>query len=95
MDKLYVLLRKYKKVWIYVPENAKEAFCKEVCALGGTFSGGECLTVNNCGQYMSLTQEGTVSYVSAMAWVAAEEPGNGSSGIHHPFDCIPKILYEA
>lgn len=92
MERISALLQKYKKVWFYVPENAKEDFCKEVGALGGRFSDGEVLTSDHCGQFMSVAEEGTVSYVSAMAWMTAKEPGNGHVGIHHSFDGIPKII---
>lgn len=94
MDRISVLLQKYKKVWFYVPENTKDAFCKEVGALGGSFSDGDALTTDYCGQFMSVAEDGTVSYVSAMAWMAAKEPGNGHVGIHHSFDSILKIIYE-
>ena len=95
MEKIAALLRKYKKIWFYVPENEKEDFCKEVVALGGTFPGGEAVTADLCGQFMSVTEGRIVSYVSAMAWMAAKEPGNGSAGIHHSFDAVPQMSYEA
>ena len=94
MERISTLLQKYKKVWFYVPENAKEDFCKEVGALGGRFSDGKVLTMDRCGQFMSVAEEKTVSYVSAMAWMAAKEPGTGASGLYHSFDDIPKILYK-
>lgn len=91
MRKIKDLLERHEKVWFYLEENeqTKLDFVNEVNSEG--FSDGSPLTRENISRIMSVNSNGHIAYVSAMAWAASFELGNGSTGINHNFSKILKV----
>jgi hypothetical protein len=95
MRKIKELLADAEKVWGYLGEDStlKSAFSDEVNEMGFAFSNGELITAAQISRIMAVHADGKLTHVSLMVWTAAFKPGDGSCGIRHNFDEIPKIDY--
>ncbi len=62
------LLREHGRVWFYITDAYKEAFCSELCAYGAHFRNGDAVTADAIGNLMGVSADGTVGHISYMIW---------------------------
>ena len=97
-DKIYgrieKLISEHRKIWFFVKPEDVEAFTDLMNQFEATFADGSRLSKENCRQFMALDQNRKLAFVSAMAWAAAEHKGDGTEGVVHEFEAVPRISFE-